>query len=49
MMDDGIPMSSSDSAMASKENKYFHDKFKFQMKMHCSSLKDHDDTLFKDR
>ena len=46
-MDDGIPSSSSDSAMASKKKKNCRATFKIQMKKHCLSLKARDDAMFK--
>ena len=49
MMNDGIPSSSSDSEITSKENKNRRATFKIQMKIHCLSLKSEDDALFKDR
>ena len=49
MMDNGIPLSSSDFAMTSKEKKYCHANFKDQMKMYCLSLKTEDDAMFKNR
>ena len=49
MMDNGIPLLSSDSAMTSKENKNCRATFKIKIKIHCLSLKAEDDTLFKNK
>ena len=49
MMENGIPLSSSDSEMASEEKKNCCSKFKIEMKMHCYSLKNQDDALIKNR
>ena len=46
-MYDGIPLSSSDTAMISKRKKNCRDTFKFQMKKHFLYLKTQDDELFK--
>ena len=48
-MDNVILLSSSDSAMTSKEKKNRRATFKIQMKIHCLSLKAEDDALFKNR
>ena len=48
-MDNGIPSSSYDSAMTSKEEKNRCATFKIQMKIHCLYLKAEDDALFKNR
>ena len=49
MMDDGIPSPSSDSVMISKEEKNRRATAKIQIKIHFLSLKEEDDTLFKNR
>ena len=49
MMDNGIPLLSSDSAMTSKENKNRRATFKIKIKIHCLSLKAEDDTLFNNK
>ena len=46
-MDDGITLSSFDSATTSKIRKNRRDTFKFQMKKHCLYLKTQDDKLLK--
>ena len=46
-MDYGTPVSSSDSEMASKENKNRRSMFEKKMNMHFYSLKIDDDALFK--
>ena len=48
-MDDGIPSSSSDSAMTSKKKKNRRSTFKIQMKKYCLYLKAKDYALFKIR
>ena len=48
-MDDGIPLSFSDSVSTSKREKNRHTLFKIQMKKHCSYLKAKYDALFKIR
>ena len=49
MMNDGIPLSSSDTVMTSKEMKNCCATFKIQMKIHCLSLKSEDDALFQNK
>ena len=49
MTDDGIPLSSSDSAKTSKEKKNLRATFEIQMEIHYLSLKAEDGALFKDR
>ena len=46
MMDNGVPSSSSDSAMTSKEKKNLCATFKIQIKIHCLYLKEEDDAMF---
>ena len=48
-MDNGIPFSSSDSAMTSKKKKNRRATFKIKMKNICLSLKEKDDALFNIR
>ena len=47
MMNDGIPSSSSDSAISSKEKKNRRATFKIQMKIHCLYIKSEYYALFK--
>ena len=49
MTEDGIPLSSSDSEMTSKEKKNCCATFKIQMKINFLFLKEEYDTLFKNR
>ena len=49
MMDNGIPLLSSDSAMTSKEGKNSRATFNTQIKIYCFSLKVEDDALFSNR
>ena len=46
IMDDGIHLSSFDSAMKSKEKKNRRATFKIQIKIHCLSLKADDNAMF---
>ena len=46
-MEDGITLSSSDSATASKRKKNRLETFKYQMKEHCLSIKAQYDELLK--
>ena len=49
MIYDGIPLTSSDSVMISKEKKNRRATVKIQIKIYFLSLKAEDDTLFKNR
>ena len=46
MTEDGTPLPSFGSEMASKKKKSRRSMFKLEMKMHCYSLKNQDDALF---
>ena len=49
MMENGIPSSSSDSAMTPNKIKNHRATFKILMKIHCLSIKAEYDALFKNR
>ena len=48
-MNDGTPLSSSNSEMASKAKKNRRDTFENKTKTHCYSLRTQNDALFKNR
>ena len=49
MLDDGTTLLSSDSSMAPKERKNLRSTFKIEIKIHCYSLKNKDEKMFKNR